>query len=108
MGRKEGPIVESFITFFYDTSCNLLFKPIIDLPEITADMDPPYQLSREQATLLLQLVELLSYCLMVHSHRGSYFILSNPISRKVVSLLYIKHKPLRHGMLTSISRRGTY
>lgn len=45
------------------------------------------------------LTELLSLAIanQAQSHRASFFILSNPISRKIVSLLYIRDKPLRHG-----------
>ena len=55
--------------------------------------------SRERITWFQCLTELLSTGVSNQSQpqRTSYFILSNPISRKIVSLLYIKDKPLRHG-----------
>lgn len=58
--------------------------------------DPPVKLSREQATLVQHLVELLSFCVLSHSHRASYFVLSNPVSKKITSLLYLRDKTLRH------------
>ena len=61
--------------------------------------DQPPKFSREQMALFQSLTELLSFAISNQSqnHRASFFILSNPISRKIVSLLYIKDKPLRHG-----------
>lgn len=61
--------------------------------------DPAAKLSRERTALFQRLTELLSFAIgnQAQNHRASFFILSNPISRKIVSLLYIKDKPLRHG-----------
>lgn len=49
--------------------------------------------------MLHLLVELLSASVLnqAQHQRATYFILSNPISKKIVSLLYVKDKPLRHG-----------
>lgn len=59
---------------------------------------PPPKLPRHRISLFIMLIELLSFCVLHHAHRASYFILSNPISKKVFSLLKVKDKPLRYGM----------
>lgn len=55
------------------------------------------------------LTELLSLAIanQAQSHRASFFILSNPISRKIVSLLYIRDKPLRHGEYNFIAHENS-
>lgn len=64
---------------------------IVEIPKIP----------REKTALLYLLIELLSASISNNAqlHRVSFFILSNPISRKIVSLVYVKDKPLRHGKL---------
>ncbi|KAK4688245.1 protein phosphatase 4 regulatory subunit 3, partial [Tremellales sp. Uapishka_1] len=94
--RKEGPVSENFTQYFYDNCAIKLFEPLLELPEYKAVKETPMKLTRERATLLQNLIELLSFCVINHAHRSQYFILSNPISPRVVSLLYVKEKPLRH------------
>ncbi|OXH35304.1 nuclear protein [Cryptococcus neoformans] len=98
MAKKEGPLAEQFMAHFYETWATYLFKPLLDIPDYKTEQ-PTTKLTREYTSLLQNLVELLSYCLLNHPHKGSYFILSNPISKKVVALLYIRDKPLRHAAL---------
>jgi protein phosphatase-4 regulatory subunit 3 len=56
------------------------------------------------------LTELLAFFVAQHGHRAQFFILSNPVSMRIASLLYMKQKPLRHGksnklkVLTSAKR----
>ena len=66
---------------------------MVDVPKIP----------RERTALLYLLIELLSASVSNNSqlHRVSFFILSNPISRKIVSLVYVKDKPLKHGKIAS-------
>ncbi|WWC85689.1 uncharacterized protein L201_000555 [Kwoniella dendrophila CBS 6074] len=98
---KEGPLSESFSTYFYENCANVLYKPLLEAPDIKSELtkNPKFKLAREHITLLQHLVELLSFCITNHSHKASYFVLSNPISKKVVNLLYVKDKPLRHAAL---------
>ncbi|OCF33154.1 hypothetical protein I316_05199 [Kwoniella heveanensis BCC8398] len=98
---KEGPLSDTFGTYFYENCASILFKPLLDAPDIKADIakGKPAKLPREHGALLQSLVELLSFCIINHAHRASYFILSNPISKKVVGLLYVRDKPLRHAAL---------
>lgn len=102
----------------YEQCFESLFKPLLEFQDITANMgelpfrihwpasayriEPPPILDRPKAALLGHLVELLSFCVTMHGHRASYFVMSNPIARKTVSLLYLKEKPLRHGELSGI------
>nr|XP_018266504.1 uncharacterized protein I303_00479 [Kwoniella dejecticola CBS 10117]OBR88662.1 hypothetical protein I303_00479 [Kwoniella dejecticola CBS 10117] len=101
---KEGPLSESFSTYFYENCTNVLFKPLLDAPDVKSELakNPQFKLAREHITLLQHLVELLSFCVLSHAHKASYFVLSNPISKKVVGLLYVKDKPLRHAALRYI------
>ncbi|WVQ85221.1 hypothetical protein IAT38_007386 [Cryptococcus sp. DSM 104549] len=101
MPRKEAPLSDTFGTYFYENCATLLFKPLLDAPEFKPEEfkgNAP-KLPREYGALLQHLVELLSFCVTNHAHRASYFILSNPISKKVVGLLYVRDKPLRHAAL---------
>ena len=66
--------------------------------------DPPAHLptlTRERKSLLQSLIELFSFTLsnQNQAHRAAYFLLSHPLSRKVLTLLYFKDKPLRHAAL---------
>jgi hypothetical protein len=38
--RKEGPLADNFVTFFYETSALQLFKPITDLPQMDKESKP--------------------------------------------------------------------
>nr|XP_019048585.1 hypothetical protein I302_02357 [Kwoniella bestiolae CBS 10118]OCF27515.1 hypothetical protein I302_02357 [Kwoniella bestiolae CBS 10118] len=93
---KEGPLSESFSTYFYEHCASVLYKPLLDAPDIKAE------LSREHIALLQHLIELLSFSIINHAHKASYFVLANPVSKKVVQLLYVKDKPLRHACLRYI------
>ncbi|WWD22828.1 hypothetical protein CI109_107322 [Kwoniella shandongensis] len=99
--RKEGPLSDTFGTYFYENCALHLFKPLLEAPDIKAEIAKgnPAKLPRERGALLQLLVELLSFCVINHAHRASYFILANPISKKVAGLLYVKDKPLRHASL---------
>ncbi|WVR03282.1 hypothetical protein IAU60_000273 [Kwoniella sp. DSM 27419] len=101
---KDGPLADSFGTHFYEHCATPLFKPLLDAPDIKAEIAKgnPAKLPREQNALLQNLIELLSFCVTNHAHRASYFVLSNPISKRVVGLLHVKDKPLRHAVLRYI------
>ena len=32
--RKEAPITENFVVYFYESCVGLTYKPLLDLPEI--------------------------------------------------------------------------
>ncbi|ODN80464.1 hypothetical protein L202_02704 [Cryptococcus amylolentus CBS 6039] len=97
IAKKEAPLSDTFNVYFYESCGALLFKPLLESPDFKSQ--PNTKLARNYTTLLQNLTELLSYCVTTHGHKSSYFILSNPISKKVVGLLYIKDKPLRHAAL---------
>lgn len=69
---------------------------------LSLTVDPTPKFSGGQLALFQSLIELLSFAIRNQSqnNRALYFILSNPISRKIVSLLHVKNKPLRHGELS--------
>ncbi|KAK6905071.1 hypothetical protein I203_105890 [Kwoniella mangroviensis CBS 8507] len=101
---KEGPLSESFSTYFYDNCASVLYTPLMDAPDVKAELtkNKLFKLSREHIALLQHLIELLSFSIANHAHRASYFVLANPVSKKVVQLLYVKDKPLRHACLRYI------
>jgi protein phosphatase-4 regulatory subunit 3 len=41
--RKEGPLADNFITFFYETSASQLFRPITDLPHMDSESTSTYR-----------------------------------------------------------------
>ena len=117
---------EQFLNYFYDHCCAELFKPLLELPDLTPEAsesalrhsrhrrvaprdparrgrladtpaDPAFRLDRRQTAITHHLVELLYFCVMLHTQRSSFYVLSNPINKKVVSLLYLRDKPLRLG-----------
>jgi len=114
--RKEGPISDNFMQSFYENCVGALYRPLLESPEIKAGagglsavsnngqlMVEVPKIPRERTALLYLLIELLSASVSNNSqlHRVSFFILSNPISRKIVSLVYVKDKPLKHGKIAS-------
>nr|ODO02203.1 nuclear protein [Cryptococcus depauperatus CBS 7855] len=94
IGKKEAPVTETFNTYFYENIALSLFRPLLEIADFKEN-----HLSREYMTLIQTLVELLSYCVIHHQHKSSYFILSNPISKRIAGLLYVRDKPLRHAAL---------
>ena len=107
---------------FYENCVGRLYQPLLDLPDMrtaaseycaheamSALMIAKPKLPRERVALLHLLTELLAASVLNQSqlHRASYYVLSNPISKKVVSLLYLKDKPLRHGALSGCVQTRT-
>ncbi|ORX34996.1 component of IIS longevity pathway SMK-1-domain-containing protein [Kockovaella imperatae] len=101
--RKESESAESFMTYFYDHCSVILYQPLLDLPDVNFNEPPAHlpSLSRERRSLLQGLIELFSFTLsnQNQAHRAAYFLLSHPLSRKVLTLLYFKDKSLRHAAL---------
>ncbi|TIB38060.1 hypothetical protein E3P86_01869 [Wallemia ichthyophaga] len=91
---KADPTSDEFLSYFYDTCINGLFKPLLDIPDISLHEAPP-QLDFDKATLALALCDLLSFFVLNHHFRAQYFILQTPISAKIVQLLRVKQKYLR-------------
>ncbi|TIA91402.1 hypothetical protein E3P99_01069 [Wallemia hederae] len=91
---KADPTSDEFLSYFYDTCIGGLFKPLLDLPDTTANEAPP-QLDFNRAALALSLCDLLSFFITNHQFRAQYFILQTPISSKIVQLLRVKQKHLR-------------
>ena len=63
---------------------------------------------REKALLFSGLIELFSFSISntTQAARAAFFLLSNVVSRKITSLLYVKDKPLRHGEYLEVAEIG--
>jgi hypothetical protein len=70
-----------------------IFAKLITLPSLAKALT----LSPSDVMLVQYLSELLAFFVAQHGHRAQFFILSNPVSMRIASLLYMKQKPLRHG-----------
>ncbi|TIB80591.1 DUF625-domain-containing protein [Wallemia mellicola] len=106
---RLDPTNDEFLSYFYDTCINSLFKPLLESPDIPlnegklmfqfllisdGNVAPP-QLDFNQSTIALSLCDLLSFFVTNHQFRAQYFILQTPISKKLVQLLRVKQKHLR-------------
>jgi hypothetical protein len=68
-------------------SCNSYIVPLAK----------PVTLIAPDIMLMQYLSELLAFFVAQHGHRAQFFILSNPVSIRIATLLYMKQKPSRHG-----------
>ncbi|OBZ70243.1 hypothetical protein A0H81_09778 [Grifola frondosa] len=93
---KDDPGVEKFLDYFYKSSMDKLYRPILkDLPEFRSVTEPTLSMSREKTNLYLYLCDLLSSFALQHSFRSHFFILATGISSRVAVLLRAKDKHLR-------------
>lgn len=92
-----------------------MYRPMLELPDfkaykgksrlscVLAKLTRMYSLAKastltpSDVMLVQYLSELLAFFVAQHGHRAQFFILSNPVSMRIASLLYMKQKPLRHG-----------
>jgi hypothetical protein len=68
--------------------------PLTCLPYVTAS---PTSVSNSDIVLLQYLAELLAFFVGHHTLKSQFFILTQPVSVRLASLLYFKQKSLRHG-----------
>lgn len=92
---KDDPGTERFMDYFYKHCVDLLFHPLLDLPDFKNVTDANLTLSRERTNLYLHLCDLLSSFALQHSFRSHFFMLSSSIATRVASLLRAKDKHLR-------------
>jgi protein phosphatase 4 regulatory subunit 3 len=113
---KDDPSLERFMEYFYKHCVDVLFHPLLDLPEfknvtgecILFSRDDRYPisnipestltLSRERTNLYLHLCDLLASFALQHSFRSHFYMLSSSISSHVATLLRAKDKHVRLGM----------
>ncbi|KAK4052875.1 Platinum sensitivity protein [Microbotryomycetes sp. JL221] len=92
--RQEDPDAERFLQYFYDHCVNLLFKPILDLPESTL-ADKPLDLLPADLALCGHLCDLLCFFINHHTFRSKYFMLSTSVATNVSKLFLARHKHMR-------------
>ncbi|GJE87442.1 hypothetical protein PsYK624_035250 [Phanerochaete sordida] len=92
---KDDPGTERFMDYFYKHCVDVLFHPLLDLPDFKNVTDANLTLSRERTNLYLHLCDLLSGFALQHSFRSHFFMLSSSIATRVASLLRAKDKHLR-------------
>lgn len=67
----------------------------MELPDVEPNSD--LKLDRKTATQIQHLIELLYYCITNHTARAAYFVQTTVVNKKIMSLLYLRDKPLRLG-----------
>ncbi|KAJ4298173.1 Platinum sensitivity protein [Kalmusia sp. IMI 367209] len=85
------PQTDTFIQNFYDESARKLFQPLKDL-DGRETMD---DLSIQQVSLYVHLVEVLCFFIRQHSFRSKYFILSEGLAARVAQLMECPEKHLK-------------
>ncbi|GHJ88221.1 hypothetical protein NliqN6_4623 [Naganishia liquefaciens] len=91
--QRDQATGDAFLGYFYEACIIDMYKPIVELPDFKA-----YK-GKSQPQRDSYLSELLAFFVAQHGHRAQFFILSNPVSMRIASLLYMKQKPLRHASL---------
>jgi protein phosphatase 4 regulatory subunit 3 len=114
---------ESFIQNFFDGSANKLFQPLKDLERrksckhtmrakvshvflLTNNLLPVRDLSFQEVSLLIHLVEILMFLTRQHMFRSKYFIFSEGLAARIAQLLTCPQKHLKLSKLdTTLASR---
>ncbi|KAJ6560379.1 component of IIS longevity pathway SMK-1-domain-containing protein [Mycena capillaripes] len=94
--RKDDPGTERFMDYFYRDCVNILFKPLMDLPEWKNSTDPVLLLTREETNRFTYLCDLLYNFISGHNFRGYFFVASSQILSRVPTLFKSRDKHLQH------------
>ncbi|KAJ7246580.1 component of IIS longevity pathway SMK-1-domain-containing protein [Mycena haematopus] len=94
--RRDDPGTERFMEYFYRDCVNILFKPIINLPEWKDSTDPVLLLTREETNRFTYLCDLLYNFISGHNFRGYSFAASHQILSRVPTLFKARDKHLQH------------
>ncbi|KAF7294291.1 SMK-1 domain-containing protein [Mycena chlorophos] len=94
--RKDEPGTERFMDYFYRDCVNILFKPLLELPEWKNATDPIHSLTREEANRFTYLCDLLYNFISAHNFRGYFYVASSQILSRVPTLFRARDKHLQH------------
>ncbi|KAJ7068766.1 component of IIS longevity pathway SMK-1-domain-containing protein [Mycena amicta] len=94
--RKDEPGTERFMDYFYRDCVNILFKPLLELPEWRQSTDPILSLTREEANRFTYLCDLLYNFISGHNFRGYFYVASSQILSRVPTLFKARDKHLQH------------
>ncbi|KAJ6458623.1 component of IIS longevity pathway SMK-1-domain-containing protein [Mycena vitilis] len=94
--RKDDPGTERFMDYFYRDCVNILFKPLMELPEWRNLTDPVLILTREETNRFMYLCDLLYNFISGHSFRGFLFVASSQILSRAPTLFKVRDKHLQH------------
>ncbi|KAJ7462163.1 component of IIS longevity pathway SMK-1-domain-containing protein [Mycena latifolia] len=94
--RRDDPGTEQFMNYFYRECVNILFKPMLDLPEWKNATDPVLRLTREETNRFTYLCDLLYNFISGHHFRGYFFVASSHILSHVPTLFKARDKHLQH------------
>ena len=86
-----NPQTESFIQNFYDKSANKLFQPLKDLENKASLND----LSFQEVSLYIHLVEIIMFLIRLHLFRSKYFIFTEGLATRIAQLLSCPQKHLQ-------------
>ncbi|KAF8214082.1 component of IIS longevity pathway SMK-1-domain-containing protein [Mycena galopus ATCC 62051] len=94
--RRDDPGTERFMDYFYRDCVNILFKPMIDLPEWRNSTDSVLLLTREETNRFTYLCDLLYNFISGHNFRGYFYAASSQILARVPTLFKARDKHLQH------------
>ncbi|KAJ9098807.1 hypothetical protein QFC19_006284 [Naganishia cerealis] len=97
--QRDQATGDAFLGYFYEACIIDMYRPLFELPDFQAYKKQPVTLAAPDTMLMQFLSELLAFFVTQHGHRAQFFILSNPVSVKIATLLYMKQKPSRHASL---------
>ncbi|KAJ7887515.1 component of IIS longevity pathway SMK-1-domain-containing protein [Mycena olivaceomarginata] len=94
--RRDDPGTERFMDHFYRSCVNILFQPLVDLPEWKNSTAPVLPLTREETNRFTYLCDLLYNFLSGHNFRSYFFVASSHIVPRVPTLFKARDKHLQH------------
>ncbi|KAJ6610401.1 component of IIS longevity pathway SMK-1-domain-containing protein [Mycena sp. CBHHK59/15] len=94
--RKDEPGTERFMDYFYRECVNILFTPMMELPEWKNSTDPVVLLTREETNRFTYLCDLLYNFISGHNFRGYFYVASSQILSRVPTLFKVRDKHLQH------------
>ncbi|KAJ9106115.1 hypothetical protein QFC21_001257 [Naganishia friedmannii] len=97
--QRDQATGDAFLGYFYEACIIDMYRPMLELPDFKQYKTKPVTLAAAEIMLMQYLSELLAFFVAQHGHRAQFFILSNPVSVRIATLLYMRQKPSRHASL---------
>ncbi|KAJ7506513.1 component of IIS longevity pathway SMK-1-domain-containing protein, partial [Mycena galericulata] len=94
--RKDEPGTERFMDYFYRECVNVLFQPLLELPDWKTPTDSILSLTREETNRFTYLCDLLYNFISGHNFRAYFYVASSQILTRVPTLFKARDKHLQH------------